>query len=116
MSPAQQNIAIAEACGKEPWWKCPEHSQIDGPVCRWCGNVATLEDCPDYTGSLDAMHEAERILTQSQCHAYNNCLLYNAPYPRYSEGFARQWSWGASAAQRAEAFLRALNLWEGGAS
>jgi len=98
MNPEQQRIAIAEACGWTP-------SKIDK-----CWNNAkrmeTLEELPDYLNDLNAMHEAEKILdtitdqnTIGSYAAYAQCLIWDGGY-------------SATAAQRAEAFLRAINLWK----
>ena len=53
---------------------------------------------PDYLNDLNAMHEAEKVLNDHQWDDYI-CQLGHAM--------------GATAAQRAEAFLKTLNLWTG---
>lgn len=75
------------------------------------GGWNEYEDVPDYPSDLNAMHEAEKILASEQCNQYNHELCeikrpYNKTLPQ-----AERWTWGSSAAQRAEAFLRTLNLW-----
>jgi hypothetical protein len=100
------NIAIAEACG-------------------WTGfNPDNIPDClqytarapsgkwgliPDYLNDLNAMHEAEKILSD-ESHADYACELVKT-IRRNGEWFE---SVSATAAQRAEAFLRTINKWEGG--
>ncbi len=63
-------------------------------------------DLPDYLNDLNAMHEAEKVLTDAQRKQYAELLL-----PMMGEP---EWSYNdvfATAAKRAEAFLRTLNLW-----
>lgn len=56
--------------------------------------------------SLDAMHEAELLLSFDQQTSFvQNLMCQHKDYPMTSAFFA-------TAAQRAEAFLRTLNLWE----
>ena len=98
MKPEQQRIAIAEACG----W-------VESPYGKWSNDGLILRDPlnpPDYLNDLNAMHEAvetlrgkdgpqwfdfQRIL-MTECGSWMNCIQ-------------------ASAAQRAEAFLKTLGLW-----
>ncbi len=58
---------------------------------------------PDYLDSLDAMHEAEKCLPagiiKGGAYERSLCRLTNNPFC-------------ATAAQRAEAFLRTINKWE----
>jgi hypothetical protein len=121
MKPEEQRIAIAEACG----WQGPHHPKnVEGMAGWWSqehgvwwvnpeGKRVMVSSVPDYLNSLDAMHEAEKVLTgtlrqnlyQSEiaeiCWAdesrSNNQVVFN--------------QLTATATQRAEAFLRALNLW-----
>jgi hypothetical protein len=99
MNKEQQRIAIAEACG---WTKCP---RCDDPRCAY--NIA-----PDYLNDLNAMHEAEKVLGEKQIRSYAFTLaqvLDTSPTVDLDDQFLNI---HATAAQRAEAFLRALNLWE----
>lgn len=106
MTPEAQRIAIAEACG---WY--------------WTGSCYALsfdEDgkrvhmhesaMPDYPSDLNAMHEAEKVLTSRQCERYFG-LLATAPYNREAGLGASAWQAHATAAQRAEAFLRTIGKW-----
>jgi hypothetical protein len=98
MTKEQINIAIAEACG---WKPAPrERWELDGRVERFR---------PDYCNDLNAMHEAEKILSD-ESHADYACELVKT-IRRNGEWFE---SVSATAAQRAEAFLRTINKWEGG--
>lgn len=67
------------------------------------------EDLPDYLNDFNAMHEAEAHLTEEQHYAYASAL---ARVCHDNEHNNRTWYHLATAAQRAEAFLRTLNLWK----
>jgi hypothetical protein len=102
----QINIAIAEACG----WKFipeyyhgedqpPEFTTVTPDGRHLCGYY------PDYLNDLNAMHEAEKILTAQQRRSYVNCI-FNLPVSECESNTF------ATAAQRAEAFLRTIGKWE----
>jgi len=100
MTDQQQRIAIAEACG---WseisdWKA---AGINGlhPSGQW------TEVIPNYTSDLNAMHEAEKVLTAEQRRSYVNCI-FNLPVSECESNTF------ATAAQRAKAFLRTIGKWE----
>lgn len=98
MKPEAQRIAIAEACGivtKDQW----------GPLYRT--QQGMVRDCPDYLNDLNAMHQAEEILNEKQEHIMNDTL--------WDLMLGRKYLWHATAAQRAEAFLRTLGKWKEGA-
>ena len=94
MKPESQRIAIAEACGRLAPGFTPET----------LGGFRSL--LPDYLNSLDAMHEAEKSIPDRNL--YRKFLfivvledpLNTANEPAFS-----------TATQRAEAFLKTLNLW-----
>jgi len=99
MTPEQQRIAIAEACGwyfMDDSWHYP--------------NGANAITTPDYLNDLNAMHEAVKSLPQNLkpryfaylCAVVSGAISLNG----YSEATE------ATAAQRAKAFLRTLNLWK----
>jgi hypothetical protein len=93
----QINIAIAESMG----WK------IEG---EWAeekkGIYGKIHDViPNYTSDLNAMHEAEKVLTAEQRRSYVNCI-FNLPVSECESNTF------ATAAQRAKAFLRAIGKWE----
>lgn len=60
---------------------------------------------PDYLTDLNAMHEAEKVLTGHQWTDYANVLTDIGPCSR--RGMIH-----ATAAQRAEAFLRTVGKWD----
>ena len=104
MTDEQINAAIAEACG----WKAV---CIDGGSGFYKGfdNGAELRpDLPDYCSDLNAMHEAEKIVTSDCNLTYSSELarITDAHYSDDPDFFC------ATARQRAEAFLRTLGKWE----
>jgi len=136
MKPEEQRIAIAEACGWKPdddgdgtgWKGSWIHQRLIGmkPTFRGGKVVSYLieQTVPDYLNDLNAMHEAEKVLsTEAQQFNFAN-ILYDL-----TQGFkpdeVQDWLpdfWEvsrsnvfahihATATQRAEAFLRTLNLY-----
>ena len=116
MKPEEQRIAIAEACG----WSacgCVEGCKPHGypPDARKPTTVELLNgtgpspwDIPDYLNDLNAMHEAEKTLNQNLAAEYARMLTSTA-WQSEQPTFAPM---TATAAQRAEAFLRTINKWE----
>jgi hypothetical protein len=105
MTPEAQRIAIAEACGWKPertWQHGPNRMFGEHPV------TGTYEALPNYLSDLNAMHEAEKVLTLHQYQQYYRFLRQAI----VSSSFFHPGAWHATAAQRAEAFLRALNLYK----
>ena len=102
MTKEQINIAIAEACG----WKYVNNETHAPDGSFWWSKELEI---PDYCNDLNAMHEAEKILND-ESHADYACELVKT-IRRNGEWFE---SVSATAAQRAEAFLRTINKWEGG--
>lgn len=109
MSPEAQRIAIAEACGwknARGYWGIPpeggrrfpysEHHEEDWRLKPFLG-------LPDYLNDLNAMHEATQSLTKDQLRWYRNLLI---------EMTGTFEAVDATAAQRAEAFLRAIGKWD----
>lgn len=91
MTNEQINRAIAEVCG----WK-------EG-VERYVQNLPLLKAPPDYCTDLNAMHEAEKVLTDDQREVF---------YPRNLGAWQRPFNViYATARHRAEAFLRTLGKW-----
>ena len=106
MTPEKQRIAIAKVCGwklveddpnYEPYWEDPKGNMI--------AKVGSRNRLPNYLNDLNAMHEAEKKLIGSrQKVTYLDELMKILGYPTFD-------SVHATAAQRAEAFLKTLNLW-----
>jgi hypothetical protein len=89
MNPQEINKRIAIACGKPH------------PSDTWRGNLT----CPNYHGDLNAMHKAEKGMENNQwwdfvAHLTDIC------------GGGTPLGISSTAAQRAEAFLRAIGQWE----
>ena len=113
MTPEQQRIAIAEACG---WTEISDWGAggINGkhPKEPW------TEVIPDYLNDLNAMHEAEKGLNEDQQKLYVERLMGDVHNP--ISDYCQEYMWDAvysfclhaTAAQRAEAFLRTLSLWK----
>jgi hypothetical protein len=99
MTQEKQRIAIAEACGfrpktdrHKPMWVTPDSRTL----------VTMPDHLPDYLNDLNAMHEAEKTLSDDNLKSYRGWLVVvcNGEH------------WRATAAQRAEAFLRTIDKWE----
>jgi len=96
MTEIEQRIAIAKFCGVI--------KLSDGP---WTGLV------PEYLADLNAMHEAEKRLSIDQCVVYNEtlgkiCVPITSLFRRsQADGYL----FHATAAQRAEAFLKTIGVW-----
>jgi len=107
MTPEEQRIAIAEACpgrfkffGGIGW-----HYGRDGEDWRRCIDGDILSD-------FNAMHEAEKVLTEKQIRSYAFILaqvLDTSPTVDLDDQVSNI---HATAAQRAEAFLRTIGKWK----
>jgi hypothetical protein len=104
MTPEQQRIKIAEACG----WEILNTPTLYGDFACYAKDPSGQEfpGIPDYLTDLNAMHEAEKVLLADVRH-----LEPYKKYLAYLTCAAGEPVYHATAAQRAEAFLRALNLW-----
>ena len=104
MTDEQINAAIAEACGWTDIFLHPEFGLMGTPP-----NTPGLRTAVEfYTVDLNAMHEAEKMLSKAQ-------------WEDFVQHLANDWSsvsdaWKdvchTTARQRAEAFLRTLGKWE----
>ena len=102
MNNEKQRIAIAEACG---WKEIADWGAggINGkhPTEPW------VEVIPDYLNDLNAMHEAEKVFDgYGMRQSYRRNLLIACDTNDPNEIIA------ATAAERAEAFLRTVGKWE----
>jgi len=108
MSPEAQRIAIAEACG---WTEISDWGAggINGkhPTGPW------VEVIPDYLNDLNAMHEAEKFIPHSKKESYWDYLYENCQRSVFSSIDDNYKMITATAAQRAEAYLRTIGKWEG---
>jgi hypothetical protein len=112
MTQEEQRVSIAEACG----WKYVEGLNVsslshsgatscaDCWVCPKRGAGYGAYEPPNYLNDLNAMHEAEKVLTSEQVTSYVYLL----------ESMNERWSTPAfaTASQRAEAFLRTIGKWK----
>lgn len=101
MNPEQQRIKLAEWDG---WIPHPHHSR------RWKyeedGKTGWIDedDLPNYPFDLNAVHELEKKVHDEKWISYVKLL---AKACEYQKGFCH-----ATAAQRCEALLKTLGLWE----
>ena len=101
MTPEAQRIAIAEARGM----------QI--VACTCCANpfksLANGKHIPDHLNDLNAMHEAVKSLPQNIKPRYfaHLCTIVSGAISLHGYSEATE----ATAAQRAEAFLRTIGKW-----
>lgn len=120
MTPSAMRVAVAEACG----WSIVKNYSNGGlygyPARVPSYDVAELPPgaIPDYPADLNACHEMERTLTDSE-HASFRALLVeivNGKFPGLALMNERQYrAWfSATAPQRCEAFLCVRGLWEEG--
>jgi len=118
MTPEKQRIAIAEACG---WTDCYYDASRcavapTGMLTRYAGTpseVTIRVGLPDYLSDLNAMHDAEDTLFGSVYDRYyNEIAKLIDPYDSDTARFADFAVINATAAQRAEAFLRTIGKWE----
>jgi hypothetical protein len=115
MTPEKQRIAIAEACphvaavlNGRPVWRIKFTVTLD----QWEAKLF------DPLTDLNAMHEAEKAYFDPSkpfdpamnAHGYIRCMDYDAALAKLTGSHAANYH--ATAAQRAEAFLRTIGKWE----
>lgn len=110
MTKNEQNTAIAEACGFKP-----EITVTSG------GSAMTIKNpnsggrrlIPDYCHDLNAMNEAEKVLTEAQFRNYIFAIhcAWSGNEINHTPAAMRE-NISATAPQRAESFLRSLGLWK----
>lgn len=105
MKPEQQRIAIAEACG---WRRVDTYFSKEG---RKPKTFIWNDEVPDYFNDLNAMREAEKWLLK-----FSQDQPTDAIWKEYRirlEGICGVClAFHATAAQRAEAFLRTIGKWK----
>ena len=117
MTPEAQRIAISEACG----WVCQgADTWIDSSGKEWqvMYGWQTYKDgsdiLPDYLNDLNAMHEAENVLFAINDWRLIRDYFFHLSPDLHAEHALDGDDWKlchATAPQRAEAFLKTLNLW-----
>ena len=117
MNHDKQRIAIAEACG----WKV-KRRDITGynvwePDAEFPAQLTNnIENkLPNYLADLNAMHEAEATMNLTDKYQYGKaiCKIMNIDTDGGLDVVDIYYAIHASAAQRAEAFLRTIGKWEG---
>ena len=98
MNNEKQRIAIAEACGWKP-----------NPFIRDMSGQVFPQSPPDYLNDLNAMHEAEKVLSRGA--GYHQTGGFGLYKTALAEVCDEQHPIDATASQRAEAFLRTLGKW-----
>ena len=112
MNTEKQRIAIAEACG----WTGVASTTSPHIIWGTAPDMPAARMVPAYTSDLNAMHLAEKVLTPRQ-------MPFYALYLCGPSGMTPSSHWDnrmheafyiatATAAQRAEAFLKTIGKWE----
>lgn len=144
MSEEEQNAAIAEACKFDRWvimkrglyyrphsggythciddaWQLPKEEAKRYEMYVERDDVPYNEKAfikpvpiPNYTGDLNAMHEAKRALltTYEMCDLFGGWLSREKPLRNQLQAETDKWTWGQSAAVEARALLKTLGLWK----
>jgi hypothetical protein len=100
MTPEAQRIAIAAAC---PGWRVGDEFGMSSLV-HWTDGHGTRM-LSDPISDLNAMHEAEKTLQHYGYYVDRLAGVMDLPRGTFCTA-------GATAAQRAEAFLRTIGKWE----
>ncbi len=124
MNKEKQRIAIAKACG----WEFQGDDEFEIKTAKWSTKdrwalgpdeeLRFILHIPDYLNDLNAMHEAWREMIWSSeargCRLYHDIMRDNlrsiVHRDKLKLGFCSISN--ATAAQRAEAFLKTLGLWD----
>lgn len=130
MNKEDQRVAIAVQCG----WKDCDINRLQNPPLllgdkpeRVKGEIVSYlcdQRIPNYPDDLNAMHEAESVLTDEQQHYYawllvqsvdNHMTWKREEFPTievWEMGLTEVWfALQAPASNRSETFLRATGLW-----
>jgi hypothetical protein len=109
MTKKQQRIAIAKACG----WKHEFNGDHEYPEWYWIppDDPDGSGEPPDYLADLNAMHKAEKVLNDEWLEYMLNLMGVCHQHPDSGKWTCVQVCMSATAPQRAEAFLKTLNLW-----
>ncbi len=109
MTPEDQRIAIAEACG----WKNVTQGSPDDPYSGWSNNCfpQPIENLPDYLNDLNAAHEMEKALSEFEFvdYSFHVSKITNTNTGQVVALFELI---HATATQRSEAFLKTKGLWK----
>ncbi len=105
------------AIRREAWTVAEEearaHEYKRGTPDEWV--TIERDETDDYTGDLNAMHEAEELLDYDQCLSFEDELCDVTKKENDAAEIPPPWRFSvahATAAQRAEALLRTIGKWE----
>lgn len=111
MTSEEQRIAIAKNVG---WkyimgdWVAPDATSLR--IKRTASDCDTYTYPPDYLNDLNAMHEVEGAMVSSQWMEFE-WQLTQVIERQHSDAYLRHFI-NATAAQRAEAYLRTIGKWK----
>lgn len=109
MTDQEINCAVAEACGWEKCNPCEKNGYYDQwrlPSNDGCIHTTQL---PDFCHDLNAMHEAEEHLKDTEIAEYMVAIGFSI----CENGWIGWWDQlHATSRQRSEAFLRVKGLWK----
>ena len=113
MTQEAQRVAIAEACG---WTEIEPCTCCDGVSRGYTPTPgAYKKHLPDYLNDLNACHKMEKMLTGEQAELFEDELFDIAKAKNDVMKNPLPWRFSvchATAAQRAEAFLRTIGKWK----
>ena len=111
MNPLDQRIAIAESVGWTVY-----HRNDKGEIKSWKSPDGSIWQEPwtplRFTEDLNAMHEVEKTLTLDQRHIYYQRLWHICDKAHRMASVGECLVPTATAAQRAEAYLRTIGKWK----
>ncbi len=121
MTPLAQRLVIAEACGWvycgsdscTPWYLSPQDAPLYSADPKpWREIETRRRQLPNYPNDLNAMKEAEAWMFNNKGLHFSRGY-YETHLPNAVNGADGCWACvSATAAQRAEAFLRTIGKWE----
>ena len=121
MTDQEINAEIAEYCGwrniiEKDYQPFGTNEYIDGPSQVWVGihpeldaDIKEYEVIPDYCNDLNAMTEAEELLSNEQLQTYFSVLR---PVVESTAKPGRGYVFTAKASQRAKAFVKTIEKWK----
>lgn len=115
MNPLDQRITIAESVGwLEILWSQLTNPREAAEAKHYCrsNEQRRCEWLPNYLTDLNAMHEVEKRLTLNQRETYYSWLIRICDREHRMASINRWLAPTATAAQRAEAYLRTIGKWK----
>lgn len=108
MSLQEINVAIAKRLG----WVWHEATSESGDVDFWTSPNGTDVTWSNFYADLNACHEMEKVLTDSQCDTYGLQLTTIMSELGRSPNARDYYDWNASSEVRCEAFLKTFGDWK----